>query len=458
MLALLASLLLAAPTEAAPAVPEAASANDQIVLVAQRGTPAHDFAEANENGSTVFAERKLWRGLQRAAELLNEGGARTVTVAVAAGDYDGEFGGGVQRVPRIDNPEGTLKVLAGFTDDYAGRQPFGLPVRVPTAWGRDGAIFQMENRSKLRELVVSGLILDAAPSNKYDMRTNSLLQGESRHYPIMSFGGPGVEVERLVIADNVFINGAVGAVRLAASPPRGVEGEVVIENNFFLNNIRAFDTQTFGQRVGAPFGRLIVRHNSFLLNFPYRPDPEAADVSAVKLYHRDAFSEVVFERNLFAYNPGGAFQQDWPQDRMPEMAFRDNLFHLNGVLWGESAPEAAVFAGKFGTGGVYRVLDLFDVEDDLDADLSGNVTIDPQIPIAFAPLQAAASSGVSAEPTLINDVRRIFGANTDGGTVAISNFAPQMSYDLRVLPLPQNPEAQAYGVQPTRLYGMTPAE
>jgi hypothetical protein len=431
----------------------AGSQADVIVLVAQRGTPAYAFASSRENGSTVIAERKLWRGLQTAAELLNEGGRRTVTVAVAGGDYDGEFGTGIQRVPRIDNPEGTLQVLAGFNDDYSGRQPFAFPVRVPTVWGRDGAIFQMENRSALKELVVSGLILDAAPSNSYDVRTNSLVQSDSRHYPIMSFGGPGVEVERLVVADNVFVNGAVGALRLSASPPRGVEGEVLIQNNFFLNNIRNLDTQTFGQRIGAPFGRLLVRHNSFILNFPYRPDAEAADVSAVKLYHREGFEEMVFERNLFAYNPGGVFQHDWPQDRMGDLAIRDNLFFLNGVLWGESAPEAAVIAGKFGTNPVYRVLDLYDVEDDLDADMSGNVAFDPQIPVVFAPLQAASSSGVSAEPTLMNDVRRLFGANTQGGTVAIANFAPRMSFDVRALPLPANAEAQAYGVQPALIYG-----
>ncbi|WP_412070163.1 hypothetical protein [Rubrivirga sp. IMCC43871] len=346
-------------------------------------------------------------------------------------------------------------MLAGFSDDFSGRQPFVYHVRIPTIWGRDGAIFQLENRSSLRELVVSGLIMDAAPSNSYDEETNSLKQAESRHYPILSFGGPGVEVQRLVIADNVFINGAVGSVRLGASPPRGVSGEVIVQNNFFLNNIRAFDTQTFGQRIGAPFGRLTVRHNSFILNFPYRPDKDAADVSAIKLYHRDAFDEMVFERNIFAYNPGGVFQHDWPQDRMGDLAFRENLFFLNGVLWGESAPEAAVIAGKFGTGAVYRVLDLYDVEDDLDGDMDGNVAFDPHIPVAFAPLQAGASSGVSAQPTLMNDVRRMFGVNTDGGTVGIANFAPQMAFDARALPLPQNEEARPYGVQPAIIWGST---
>ena len=111
-----------------------------------------------------------------------------------------------------------------------------------------------------------------------------------------------------------------------------------------------------------------------------------------------------------------------------------------------------MIAGKFGTRPTYRVLDIYDVEDDLDGDMDGNVAFDPQIPIVFSPLQAASSGGVNAEPTLMNDVRRFFGANTQGGTVAISNFAPQMSFDPRAMPFPQNEDAQAYGVQPGGIY------
>ncbi|WP_412070164.1 hypothetical protein [Rubrivirga sp. IMCC43871] len=98
MLALLLALLTVVPAVPAP------QPADAFILVAPRGTPAYDFAQGRENGSTLFAQRKLWRALQQAAELLNEGGERTVTVAVAAGDYDGEFGAGVQKVPQITNP------------------------------------------------------------------------------------------------------------------------------------------------------------------------------------------------------------------------------------------------------------------------------------------------------------------------------------------------------------------
>ena len=451
MLALVLAALLPLAAPGAPLPADGAST--QAILVAQRGTPAYEFAQSQANDQTVFAERKLWRALRKAAELLNEGGERTVLVAVAAGEYDGEFGGGVQKVPRIDNPQGTLRVLAGYTDDFSGRQPFALPVAVPTIRGRDGAVFQIESRTTLRELVVSGLILDAAPSNEYDVDTNSLLKGTSQEYPLMSWAQ--MEAERVVIADNIFLNGAHGTVRLGMTPPRGVSGEVIVQNNFFLNNLLAFETQTYGRRIGAPYGRLVVRHNSFLANFPYNPDEFSSNVSAVELHTSESFTETVFERNLFAYNAGGAFQIDWPRDRLADLTLRENLFFLNGALWGQSAAEAAVVAGKFGTSGTYRVLDLYDVEDDLDGEMAGNVALDPQIPLVLAPLMAGNTSGVQAQPTLMNDVRRLFGANTQGGTVAIANFAPQMMFDVRALPLPQNAEAEAYGVQPAGLYGAT---
>ena len=463
LLLLLAPLALATAAHAAPgsASPEAPTpeavlpgvtpdANTIIILVAERGTPAYEKAETLANNSTVYAERKLWRGLTRAAELMNANDGLTLHVAIAGGEYTGQFSSGVWKVPKIESPRGTLKVMGGYNDDFSGRQPFGFPVRLTTVYGRDGDIFQMEGKSVLDELIVSGLVLDAAPSNKYDARSNSILKGESRSYPLMSFGR--ATVNRLTVADNIFLNGAHAAVRLTITPAND-NAEVHVTNNFFLNNLLAFETQIYAAKTRA-FGKLVVSHNSFVLNWPYNPDQTSSNVSAIELHTSASFEDMVFERNLFAYNPGGVFQHDWPEDRMPDMTIRENLFFLNGALWNQSAPEAAVIAGKFGTNPLYLVLDLYDVEDDLSADMGGNVAFDPQIPVVLAPLQSVQASGeVQAQATVMNDVRRMFGANTDGGTVAISNFAPQMQYDVRMVPLPQNDEAKPYGVQPAGLYG-----
>ena len=187
-----------------------------LVIVAPRGTTAYANAQGIENGNTVFAERALWRGLNKAAELLNEGGERVVHVAIAEGVYEGQFDQGVWKVPKIENANGTLRIMGGYNEDFSGRQPFGLPVRLQTIYGRDGAILQFEERSDLRELVVSGLLLDAAPSNAYDQRTNSLKKGESRHEPLVTFGR--MASERLILVDNIFMNGDRRAMNLTWAP------------------------------------------------------------------------------------------------------------------------------------------------------------------------------------------------------------------------------------------------
>ena len=54
------TLLLAIPT----------LANDYIILVAPKDSPAYAFAESKANDTNVFVERKHHRGLTKAAELL----------------------------------------------------------------------------------------------------------------------------------------------------------------------------------------------------------------------------------------------------------------------------------------------------------------------------------------------------------------------------------------------------
>ena len=114
---------------------------------------------------------------------------------------------------------------------------------------------------------------------------------------------------------------------------------------------------------------------------------------------------------------------------MSDVTLQGNLFYMNGGLFGQGAQDAAVIAGKFGPSGVYRLIDLATMEDDLDYDGGGNVSMDPEINLAMAPLGAADSYGVERKNTVLNDIRRLFGLTQDGGTVAIANFAPKMAFD-----------------------------
>lgn len=434
------SLLLLAAFLLLAALP--AQANTYAILVAPKDSEAYAFAQTKANDQTVFAERTLHRALTRAAELL-QSGDHTVMVMVAQGVYDGKANQGVWVVPVIDNPSASLHIMGGYNDDFSGRQPFGLLTVLQTRYGRDGALLQFTKKSKLKEVIVSGLLFDAAPSNKYDKKTNSILKGQSRSYPLISFSL--LTTDHLVVADNIFMNGAHGAFDPYVQPLSG-NSVVDIQNNVFLNNIKTL-------KMGAPkpIKTLNLRHNTFFLNWPFNPDPTSSNVSAIELYHNGGAEQVNIESNIFAFNPGGAMQHDWTEDRMPAMSIKNNLFHSNAALFEDGEAEAGVFAGKFGSNPIYLILDLETVEDDFDYDVSGNVAMDPKIPIAMADLEAADSYSVQRQNTTLNDVRRIFGLNQDGGTVAIANYAPAMAYHF---PMPTDESAKAYGVQPAKLWGM----
>ncbi|MGB3541363.1 hypothetical protein [Rubrivirga sp.] len=423
----------------------AAVAQDTFnILVAPRGTTAFSNAEAQADGSTVFAESALWRGLNRAASLLNEGGDREVRVLIASGDYGGELGsGGTQRVPQVENPRGSLKVFGGMNDDFSDRDPFSRFVSVPTQEDRGGALFQIAGNSEFREIVISGLVLDAAPSNDYDSRSGSLLKGSSRTFPILAWAQ--VEAERVVVADNIIVNGPMGGFQIGSSPPEDNTGEVIVENNYFVNNLLALRTRTFGANAFRAYALLTVRNNTFALNFPFNADPTSSNVSAVEWHNDNSFKRLVFENNIFAHNPGGAFQSDWEQEDLPEIEIRDNLFYSNGAVFGQSGPEDVVVAGKFGTNPEYILLDLDGARDNLRATVSGNVSFDPDLRLALVADQRVDPSFIKAQVDEIDDPRELFGFST--GTVAVGVFAPEMLLDTRVVPIARNPDAQAYGVQ-----------
>lgn len=158
------------------------------------------------------------------------------------------------------------------------------------------------------------------------------------------------------------------------------------------------------------------------------------------------------EDNIFAYNPGGAMQHDWQENRMPGIALHRNLFFMNAALFGEGNADAGVFAGKFGSNAKYLVLGLNTIQDDFGYTVENNVAFDPKIPIALLPLQSVDSASVKRRNTIMNDVRKLFGQNQQGGTVAIANYAPAMDFDVTSLPLPTEPKAKPYGVQPDQLW------
>ena len=426
-----------------------AQANDYVIYVAPRDTPAGTAAEGKANGTTTFAEHGMQKAFDKAGALLNANGQHTASVLMAGGDYAGKAGGGIFFIPQIKNAQGTLRIIGGYNADFSGRQPFQNLTGLATNMGRNQAILQLSKQSQLKELVISGLLLDAGPSNQYDAKTNSLLKATSRTVPLLSFAM--LIVDHLVVADNIFLNGAHGAFDPYINPV-SPNTTVDIVNNFFINTVKTI-------QIGAGIGyknntvkEVNLRHNTFLLNWPYNPDTTSSNVSAVTLYHKHGAQQLNIEDNIFAYNPGGAMQHDWTEDRMPGISLQRNLFFMNASLFGDGNADGGVMIGKFGTNAKYLVLGLGTVVDDFGYKVGNNVAFDPKIPIALLPLLSANSANVKAQNTVMNDVRQLFGQNQQGGTVAIKNYAPAMAFDPKTLPLPQEEKAKPYGVQVNNLW------
>jgi hypothetical protein len=403
-----------------------ARAADYEIYVANKNTPAAETGAAKSNGTSVFFERTLHRALEQAATLLAKKGNDVVTVRVAAGDFSGKIGSGIWEIPTVQNPNGTLRLLGGYDSGFTARDPFRTPSKLVTSAGRNGAFIAIGNRSQLSELGISGFLFDAAPSNKYDAKNNSLLRAQSRTYTMLAFSQ--LQTNHLVVADNIFINGAHGVLEPFIAPV-SANTTVDIVNNFFIGNVKALQIGSGMGYRGNTVKVVNFKNNSVIANWPYNPDPTSSLVSAINLYHREGAQHLDIEGNLFAYNFGGALQHDWPENRMPKLTLKNNLFFKNANLFQKTEPGAGVIVGKFGTNPIYAVLDLETIEDDLGYDVKGNVTLDPQLDF---------------------DVQ--MSTEEDGDNLQIEGWAQKLEYDPAQVPLPGNAQAAAFGVQPDRIW------
>jgi hypothetical protein len=422
-----------------------ALADTFTIYVAARDSEAHKAAEKLVDDKTAFWFAKLPKALDKAVELLS-GSSHQVRIFMAQGQEGGLYG-----LPNgLDASKATFHLLGGWCPDWQTRDPFQCPTELLAGAGRPQAFFSFGgNKTKFQELVISGFVLDAAPSNTYDGKTNSLLKGTSRTVPLLSL--TQVVVNHLVIADNVFLNSAHRAFEVFHSPMSN-ETTVDIQNNFFLNNVIPLKFAPAGYK-GFKTKAINFKNNSVILNWPFNPDKTSSDVGALTLYHKDCCGELNIEKNLFAYNPGGAMQHDWPTARMPKLRINENLFFLNATLFGNDKPEAGFFVGKFGPSPLYSVVNVGPgLQDDYSYEMKDNVVMDPKVPVALVDLQAADSSSVTAKKTVLNDVRGLFGLNKAGGTVAIANYAPRMGLDLKNLPFPAEDKAKGYGVQSGQVF------
>lgn len=424
-----------------------AQAADLTVLVAPKKSAAYAKAKTLADGAAVIAERKIHKAFNEAAKHLGGCGACTVTIKVAAGTYVGKGKTGHWTFPEVKAPQATLRIVGGYDDGFTKRTPFAKPSLLLASDSRSAPLLTFEGRKHaLKTLYLSGFVFDVAPGNKYDKKTNSLLRGSSCTFPILAFGY--LTTEHLVVADNVFMNAAQRGVEpliRAASKTAVIE----VRNNFIMNNTLAWIVKSANGR-NIP-GEYRITGNSFILNWPYNPDPSTAQPAALEIGNKYTAAKVRIEGNLFAHNVGGAIMPGYDDTVGPPITIKDNLFFGNGVLFGPKETDTGAVVGKFNRAATHSLCSAEDLEDDFEWEVTGNVSFDPQVPIALVEPGVVDSHAVKANKTVLNDVRRLFGQNVDGGRVAIKDFAPRFGLDLGNLPFPKNAKATKYGAREDRV-------
>jgi len=440
------------------------------ILVAPKGSPALEAAQAKANDDTVFAEKSLSKAADRAEELIRaapkcpqpkhpklppppcdlteEQRSLTINIKFAAGTYAGKGGRGGFGMGEVIAPDITLRILGGYDDKFEKRAPFDTPSVLSPA----GTAFTFSGKNHaLKELYISGFFMDIGDGNKYDAKTNSLLKGQSSEVQHIVIGY--LTTERLVYADNVFVNSSLKA----AAPlirAKDANAVVLVRNNFILNNVLAWEADS--ARFHQIPKEYVFEGNSFVLNWPFNPDPTTANPAALQLGGKYATSKFVIKDNLFAHNVGGAiFTTNVSDKNPPPIEIKHNLFFHNGALFGEGEPGASAMVAKFGgfknPDVPWNTIDLETLEDEYSWKSDANLALDPKVTVPKLDMLFADSNKVQAANTKANTVRGMLGQNKQGGTVAIKDFAPRWTLDAKGLPFPAEPKAQAFGVSRDRV-------
>jgi hypothetical protein len=395
--------------------------------------------------------KNLTKAFAKAATDINAGGNVSVVIRMATGDYDGDLHCGAYGIPKFVNPKGNLLIQGGFADNFKTKGPFTAPSKIVTISDRSMPIWNFARNTKLNSFIVDGLLFDSGESNTYDARSNSLLiRGSSTH---VFFKFNYLETNELAFENCVFMNSANRVMEplIRAATPAA---EIRYHNCMFINN--RIPLKLDSARFRNKPDRIVVDHCSFLLNWAYNPDPNTGNPCALEIGPAEAANEIILTNNLFHCNFGGAILA--LNLRMPALTVNNNNFIGNGLLHGESDPDAVAMI--VAAGGRKQPLSVDDIEDVPAVDeADNNVSIAAGIPLVLGEVQTVDVSKIKVANTWANEVRSILGMNLQGGTVAIKDYAPHKIYNPALPPFATQANAKRYGASPvevskTRAYRM----
>lgn len=350
------------------------------IFVAPKGSDAYENAKEKENDTNIWAEKKIHKAFNRASALLGKCGDCTVNVKISGGEYKGKAGSGNWAFPDTQAPEATLRILGGYNDDFSERDPFNYVTSLITTAARSTAIVYFKgNNHSFNEVIFSGFLLDAAHGNKYSKRNNSMNKGGSSTWRLVQFGY--MTTNKFTVSDNIFMNAAHG-VSAPLIRSKTEHSEIVIKNNFFLNNV-------FTWQIKSPSNKLIpekytVQGNSYILGWPYNPDRTTSNPGTLEIGNKRTAKTIEIKDNLFAYNVGGAVFPQWDEANGPKLEIKGNLFHDNGQMFSPKNSSDGAIVGKFSGSGRHMIYDIEVLEDEFDWDSEDNISLDPEIQVAVA--------------------------------------------------------------------------
>ena len=387
------------------------------------------------DGGQVFDD--VQKALKQAATELSQTGPQSVTIKIAAIEDKGPFDAGFVYLPLVKNPEGVFVIEGGYNATFTSRNPFVNFSKIVTNPKRNSAIFYFEKNSILKEVTISGLYLDAAPSNAYDAESNSLLPSKSVNHRLLEFNY--LEANKVTIDSNVFLNSAMkGVTTLFRAQTE--KAELHITNNFVMGN------RVYGVDLATALGKnkpelCEVKNNTFVSNWGMNPEKTTSSSGGLHIANKDSCEKVVVEANIFAHNMYGAI--DAKDKSLPPVTVKDNLFFNNNVFDAKGPGDTAV------VGTVQGNVVSVEVEKigDLMSGASGNIVADPELGMGedVAKVKSEGSESVKEVDSTENKVRGILGLNKQGTSISISNFCPKIG--IAAIPVPKDEKLRKYGVQ-----------
>lgn len=398
-----------------------------------------DKAAGKAAASAVGAKwvKSLTKAFAQAANDLNAGGPQTVYINVAAGEYDGDLGSGAYTLPKFANPTGSLLIQGGWDKTFAKRDPFGTPAMIVTIPDRSAPLWSFARNSKLAAFIVDGLIFDSGASNHYDGQSNCLMIRGSCTSTFLAF--TYLETNELAFENCVFMNSANRVMEplIRAATP---QAEIRYQNCMFVNN--RIPLKLDSARFRNKPARIEVDHCSFLINWAYNPDPNTGNPAALEIGPADAAQEIVLTNNLFHCNFGGAILA--LNQKMPALTINRNNFIGNGLLHGETDPDAVAMIVS--AGGRKTPITVDDIEDVPAVDeAQDNVSIASGVPLSLGKVKTVDATQIKAADSWANEVRNILGLPLQGGSVEIKDYAPRQVYNPQLPPFATRPAALAFG-------------